>query len=261
MKPRKGAVCFPALLLLISCVCAAQAQNQPVRDPEAISVVEQALGALGGQQSNLQLRTAVIRGTMQGEGEQTTSILLWEDDFGNKLPEFRKEIRSGATVRMFVSGHGSPAHQHDGTVQPLSRQIGLATAAFYLPGVVLARELNNPDYSFRFIRDNSGFIHIRTVWELNPATAAITSQDWFFDATTKMPVRVQSLMPSNHRLGQTKASTVAFSGFRSVSGILVASHFVTQGPDSKSKTITISDVEINGAAIDRTHFELSGSQQ
>ncbi len=234
--------------------------GHPVREPQAMAAVEQALAGLGGKAANLQVRTAVIRGSFQLEGDSATSSFLWEDDLSGKVPEFRKEIHSGDKIQTFVSGHGAPAHTHDGAVRPLSLQIGVSALPFYLPGIVLSRELGNPDYSFQVVNDSSGFIHVRTSLELNAAAASITPQDWYFDATTKMPVRVQYLLPSNHRFGRPKGATLDLSDFRNVSGITIPFRIVTHGLDSKSRTATVADVEVNGA-IDRTHFELSGSQQ
>jgi len=232
-----------------------------VRDPQAISAVEQALAALGGNASSLQVRTAVIRGNLQVEAEQTASTFLWEDDLSGKVPEFRKEIHSGDAVRTFVSGHGLPAHEHNGEAKPLSPQIGIATSPLYLPGVVLARKLHNPDYSFQLVEDNSGFIHVRTSWVLNPATASVTPQDWYFDPTTKIPVWVQYLLPNTEKPGHVKAVSLRFSEFRNVSGIAVPFHIVTQGPDSRIRTATLTDVQVNAAPLNRTDFEVHGGRQ
>src|SRR5258707_1111645 len=92
----------------------ASTAGPPVREPQAIAVVEQAVAALGGADAQQTVRTAVIRGTMQTADSPAASSFLWEDDLSGKVPEFRKEIRSVGSVHIFISGHGEPAHQRNG---------------------------------------------------------------------------------------------------------------------------------------------------
>src|SRR5260370_4790651 len=257
-----------ALMILIS--IAAFGQNVPsgalagtatVREPQAIAVVEQALAALGGHEAHKQVRTTVIKGTTQEWDAQVVSSFLWEDDVSGKVPEFRKEIRSGDTVRTFVSGHGTPAHLHEGRSTQVPLQSALAAPPLHLPGVVLARELGNPSYSFRVIQDSGGgLLHVQAAWKLNPGTISLGAQDWYFDPTTKLPVRVQYLLPDTQKPGHTMAAAIEFSDFRNVSGIGVPFQMRSHGASGGSRLFTVTDAQTNGS-IAASKFEVQGEQQ
>jgi hypothetical protein len=129
---RRTLILCAAVLLSISLMLGQT--SSPVRDPQAVAVVEQALVALGGKASHAQVRTAIMHGTQQVQGSQSGSF-VWEDDLSGSVPEFRKEIRNGDSVRTFTSGHGSPARRReDDAVKKLAVQVSWAVPPLYLPG-------------------------------------------------------------------------------------------------------------------------------
>ncbi len=236
--------------------------SQPVRDPQAIVVVEQAMAALGGHEAHRGVRSVAIKGTMQEPDSQAASSFLWEDDFTGKTPEFRKEVRSGNSVRTFVSGHGTPAHIQEGKVRQMPAQAAWAAPPFYLPGIVLARELKNQSYSFRLIQSagDGPLIHVRVSWELNSVTASLGAQDWYFDPGNSLPVRVQYMLPSTAKPGYLKSAAIEFSDFRSNAGIAVPFHMTNYGVDGKARSFIITEVQTN-ATFGASHFEAQGGQR
>ena len=238
----------------------ASAAGSTVRDPQAIALVEQALAALGGADAQQTVRTAVIRGTMQTADSPDASSFLWEDDLSGKVPEFRKEIRSGNSVHVFISGHGEPAHQKNGRLRKLARQVALAVPPLYLPGVILAGQLRDQSRSFQFVNDNSGFSHVRTAWNFGSATAFNYPQDWYLDPSTKLPVRVQYMVPSTQMLGHMEPASMDFSDFRVISGIAVPFKIIGHGAGQQARTFAVTSVQTN-TIIGPTHFELNGGQQ
>ncbi len=206
------------------------------------------------------MRTTVLHGTMQLAGSTTMSSFLWEDDLSGNVPEFRKEIRSGNSMRVFVSGHGMPAQQRNDRQKQLSQQIVLAAPPLYLPGVVLARQLKDQGCSFRLINEDSDLIHIRISWDINSTTSFSSPQDWYLDPGTKLPVRVRYLPPSTQQLGHVDPASMDFSDFRVISGIAVPFKIVGHGSDQQRRTFVVTDAQTN-SKIDPTHFETTRGQQ
>jgi len=234
----------------------------PRRDPQAIAAVEQALDALGNKTAYLYVHTIVIRGNIQTVDGQAISSFLWEDDLSGKIPEFRKEIRSGNSVALLVSGHGTPSQHRDGRQRQLPVQVALALPPFYVPGVVLTRQLNNPTYSFQLVDDADGLIHVRTSWQLNLGTASVSVQDWYFSTNTKLPVRVQYVLPNSEKPSQLKPVFLEFSDFRTVtaSGIAIPFSMIGHGVNQQIRKFAVTEAQIN-TPIDSNHFEMNGGQQ
>lgn len=259
-----------ALLALSLLPVAARAQNfkfnpsgggPPVRDPEAIAILERVLIVLGGKDAQLQLRTASANGIVETADSQQPGSFAWEDDFTGAKPEFRKELHVGESVRVFASGHGHPAESHNGNTHSLLQHTALASPPLYLPGFVLAKALQYPHMSVRLIHDNdSALIHVETSWDLNAVTAFITPQHWYFDPNTFLPVSVKYRVPDVSNAANARAASLEFDDFRSVSGLLMPFHLVSRGPDGRTRTFTVSAAETNGPT-DPRHFEVNGGGQ
>jgi hypothetical protein len=240
--------------------CNALAGGPAVRDPQAVAVMESALAALCGKDAHATLRTAVIRGNMQSAEGKAVSAFLWEDDLSGKMPEFRKETGAGDSAQVLVSGHGAPAQQRGGAPKRLPWQAALALPPLYLPGVVLARQLNNPSYSLRWVGTGNGLNHVRVCWGLNAATAAVSIQDWYFDPGASLPVRVEYVLPNTEQPGQTKPASLEFSDFRAVSGVALPFSLVARSASQQIHRFAVADAQIN-IPIDAAHFELPGRQR
>lgn len=262
-----GAV--PWMLILAYCVATAQdrpnfdrsASGPPVRDPQAIAAVERVLTALGGQAAQLQIRTTSLQGTVETANSAVPGSFLWEDDLSGPKPEFRKELHFGSSTRIFVSGHGSPVASHDGVRRSLMQHTALASPPFYLPGVVLATALRYPHVSIRLIHDDrSPLIHVLTSWDLNPLTAFITPQDWYFDPGTLLPVRVEYRVPNTENASKAEPASLEFSDFRSISGIGVPFRVVSHGPDGQTRVFTVTSAQTN-IPFSPSYFEVNGGGQ
>ena len=134
---------WPPLLLFLcvlapACVSAQQApsdptstsstpltQSVPVRDPQAVALVQQSLAAMGAQAAstilNAQVQGALVPAT---NSDVPSGTFSWLDDFSGSTYEFRHELDTAEAVRVEVSGHGSPA----GAIAPIKPlQAGPAT--------------------------------------------------------------------------------------------------------------------------------------
>jgi hypothetical protein len=241
----------------------ASAGGPPARDAEAIAAIEQVLKALGGKQAQLQIRSISIQGTVQTANSPVAGSFVWEDDFTGAKPEFRKELHEGDSVRVFASGHGSPAANHHGAKHPLPEHTAVASPPLYLPGVVLANALRREHISAKLIpqnKDSGGLIHIQTSWDLNAVTAFMTPQDWYFDPNTFLPVRVDYRVPETQNAAKGKAASMEFSDFRNVSGVTIPFHIVSHGPDGRERIFTVTSADTNPVLAPR-RFEANGGGQ
>src|SRR5215470_14257814 len=70
-------LCFFSLAALAQNSSSSQSSVAPIRDPQAVAIIQNALAALGGEDTHIQVRTAVIHGNIERPEGQTSSSFLW----------------------------------------------------------------------------------------------------------------------------------------------------------------------------------------
>lgn len=223
------------------------AQADPVREPGAVAAIELAVAAMGGRTAIGQIRDCVAQGTVQAaEGSSLTSGgFVWK----NAGAEFRYENPGSAGAQVTVSGHGRPASVENGELQRLSGNATAAHIPSHLIAAVLFKELANPTYLITV--DGLGtvgerqVIRVRTVWELNDATASVSPQVWFLDVSTGLPLRVEYRIPEISDALNYLTGAIEFSDFRNVSGVVVPFRITTYTEGDWESTITINSIALN----------------
>lgn len=262
MKRVAQSVPFAALLLLTAFVPVTLAQTQTSsqtvgRDPQAVLVAQTALSAMGGPGVIGQIQNSTVTGTSlsQAEAESETRSFVWTYA-GN---EFRNENDAATGSHVLVSNSGNPQDYREGTWVTSPAALSRTNLPYHIPALVLFSELNNAGYSFALLGTKAlngvNAIHIQTRDDSDTMGRAYTSQDWYFNPSTGLPLRVEFQIPTDQNSKDSLQASIGFSNFRVISGVLVPLQLdIAEGP--ATCTATVSSVAFN-ANVDPNGFKSS----
>jgi hypothetical protein len=245
------------LVLLLSTFGAAQQTISSTRDPQAVALVQAAVNAMGGPNAAQGIRTVVASG-----GTDTAfHSFLWKDDFSGGRHEFRRELTDGTNTRLLVSGHGTPAAAFDNKARKLRKHVAYAIWPLHLPIVMLYDVLQNTNYSLTLgpqaVIGNHTCFQLLAKDESGPVEAALSVQQWYIDATTGIPVRLQHRVADAMAVESYETAKVDYSDFRSVNGVLIPFQLVTSQSGKKTGTVTLTSVVVN-SPISSSDFDIPG---
>jgi len=251
---------LPALVTVLLFTIPAEAQQVPAptqRDVQALAVLQNAVAAMGGTAAVFQVADTVIVGNIQpppGSAAQARTF-KWK----TSGPNFRYEFQSGTTTQVFVSGHGNPANERNGTVKALSPLIALANPPLHFPALVLTSVVTNTDYSVtsggKTTVNGSQAIKVHIFLNTDMLSALVSAQDWYFDAVSGLPLRVEHRLPDNRRPENYVQATEDFADFRVVSGLLVPFKITSYESGSLVAVETITSVSFNNG-LSSTEFDV-----
>ncbi len=229
----------------LACALSTYAQQpsilQPVRDAQAIAIVQQSLVAMGGTAAIGQVQNSVVTGTTVDPTRQqaATESFTWTYA-GN---QFRLADSAATGSHVLVSSSGSPQDFHDGAWFSVSPVMVRTNLAFHIPALVLFGEMQNPGYSFIFIGaatlNGKSATHIQARDDSDTTGHLFTPQDWYFDPVSGLPLRVEYQIPISQNPDDSLRASMDFSNFQAVSGILVPFQLsIAEGPVSFISTVT-----------------------
>lgn len=229
-----------------------QTQNTPPapRDAQALTIVANAVTAMGGQAAFAAIKDVTSTGTCsptQGAGgPPATQTFTWTIDGS----QFRYETKSNGNDYVFVSGHGNPARSINGATRKASPESAREAKPYYLPGLVLAGEWSDAHYGFQFAGTKQLTSGSVIVVEIAPYYGTIRYgeelQTWYFDPASYEPVAVEYYIPGEQAPGIQAKATMTFGSFQRIANGLFPQQVVSQDPVSTS-SCTITSTEINTA--------------
>ena len=218
---------------------------------QAEVVLNSALSAMGGQALWAAISDATVSGTCESAGVDGTnsgaaSPFLWI----NAQDQFRYENGPSDNLTIMLSGHGKPLMVFPTQTQSLTYETAEFQKPFHLPGLVLQSTLNDQNYQLVLVgnENTSGTatIHVRILHRLFHIMQPGSRQDWWFDASTFLPLKVTFKVP-----GQAVESymdvTYTFSGWSAdVSGLMVPHQIlITNEFGADAQTCTVLQLKIN----------------
>lgn len=254
-------------LLFVAPALSSQLSSQQVsaavqRDPQAVSALQQAIAALGGQAAIVSLQNSIAVGTITPASASSwveAGNFKWENDFSGSSYEFRDEFEADGVTKVFASGHGNPAFNNGLQTLARSSYAAQANLPFHLPGIVLLRELSNATCAVQFVEisalSGNSVIHVHTSISGDPAVTALSQQDWYLDAVTSLPRKVTYRIPSQGNALDYQLTTIDFSNYRFVNGVAVPFTLVTSEGDATVSTATITNISFN-VSIASSDFDL-----
>lgn len=221
----------------------------PVQDPQAIAAIQSAIAATGGIAAISAIQSSIAQGTSvvsPDDGSGTTNF-TWT----HSGQDFRYENDATSGNHVFVSNSGNPCDIEAGIVVASAPYVARANLPFHIPALVLFNELNNPNYTLTYVGattlNGTSAIHIQTADNSDSVGQLVTPQDWYFDATTSLPLSVQYRIPSPRDPQIWYPGSITFANFQTVNGVLVPFQLTIQeGPPAVPAAVaTISSVTFN----------------
>lgn len=231
-------------------------QRAPQRDAQAVAVLQRAIAAMGGAAAVGQITDAVVAGSVEpASGSSVNSgSFKWESSGS----EFRYEKQSASSDLVLVSGHGHPARIRNGTATGLLSHTALANTPLHFPALVLAGVIANQGYSITLIGNTSvngapaTKVHIS--FDSDLIHALVTPQDWYFDATTGIPVRVEHRLPDERRAEIYVTAAEEFGNYRIVAGVVMPYKISSYEEGQLLAVETMNSVEFN-TGINPSEFD------
>lgn len=198
-------------------------QPQPVRDAQAITVVQSAITALGGASAAVAISDATVTGTEQdpSDPDATPATFSWQ----TSGVEFSSTVQNSNGTYTEVSGHGAPAQFKNATWVLMSTYVSRAELPFHLPILALYAEIQNPNITFQFVGsgtvEGKAAIHVHVADNSDSMGQLVTAQEWYFDPASYLPVRVEYKWPDKGNPNDSSPGALEFSNYKAVSGVNV----------------------------------------
>jgi hypothetical protein len=226
---------FSVALAVLSCIFAlsgtsvstfgqqATSSPPPVRDAQAVTVVQSAITAMGGAGAVVAITNATITGTEQDSSnpDATPTTFSWQ----TSGVEFSSTVQNSAGTYTEVSGHGAPAQFKNGIWALMLTSIVRAELPFHLPILALYAEIQNPNITFQFVGsgtvEGKPAIHVHVADNSDSMGQMVTGQEWYFDPASYLPVRVEYKWPDKTDLNYSVPGALEFSDYNAVNGVNV----------------------------------------
>jgi hypothetical protein len=242
----------------------------PIRDAGAMTIIQAALNAMGGNAGWSELHRAITTGSYVRNGDTGTIAFTWSDDWTGEARMRRDEGSSnGGPHRLYLQDAGSapPAPSPSSAVAasntvPRPHFDNVPALIAHLPGAALFLALQNPAYAItmatpsRLTPPNTSCVRIRRT----PATTAMRVDDisMCFSADTSLPVSAYVSLPDLFHPNYRLLESIQYDKFQRVDNVLLPRQISITNPAKQTKTITITSASWNPAFTDRT---FSGAAQ
>jgi len=241
---------FFFLLALSTSVCFAQSpasapaqQTAASRDVTAVNIANQAISAMGGTAIG-QINDCLAQGNVQRplDSIAPSASFTWK----NSGAEFRYEQDGRPTI---MTGHGKPAKLNGGKTTRLLANATISDFPAHLAASQLLKRLNDTRYGFAALDDSQAAgrsaARIKTWLNGTSLIQTLTTQIWFIDKATGLPLRVEYTLPDRHNANLQGHFAAELSDWRPVSGVLVPFHITTYLAQLKISDANISTLSFN----------------
>jgi hypothetical protein len=257
-----------SLLFITVCLTSSLAQQPktaaPARDPLALQILQQAVGAVGGLQAidAVQTFSASGRVTVYRTEEGTEGEIVMK---GRGLQEFRVDTHlDGIDEWWFIAKGGGFRKQADGKIRPLIYQEVANIRSFCLPWVQIAQAIRDSEVDVSFLgtatREKRPTLGIRIYaarTHVGPGGigAKLLEKDFYIDSQTFQLVSVDDFSYPMDRIADGIRRRVVFSDYRAVQGTLFPFAISEQvGHRQRLMAIHLNEVQIN-ASVNNHDFE------
>lgn len=244
-----------ALSLAIMFKSAAESQqtaNHAIAHPEtgqeASAILAAAIAAMGGQDAWGSVSDTTATGSCAGSGRADDMQVTFR--WITARDQFCYESDPEHHSAVMLSGHGRPSRAGSGTSIALTNETAELLKPYHLPGQVLLNDLNDRDYYVKVVGRESvqgvNAIHLRVVRYLAQYVEKGSTQDWWLDSSTNLPIKVTYLTPGQ-QIEAYMPTTLIYSSWSAESGRLLVPHQQSTLLESTIllRTCTLSKLEFN----------------
>jgi hypothetical protein len=239
---------------------ATQTGTTPERDPQAIAILNQCLGAVGGASATASIQDFTGSGSITyfWAGQQVSGPATVK---GRGTGEFRLDATLSAGTRSWaVSPMDGSIKDTDGTVTPIpaiqSRNLG----ALSLPQLKVAMALNNSAFSIRYggLTDVDGhkvyLVQLQqvfsTAYDPNGFLGHLTAMDVLLDATSYQIVLIRDIVnPPNHPT-EDVVHEIEFSDYRLTAGFFAPFSITESVNGQRTWALQITAISLNTGLTD-----------
>jgi hypothetical protein len=245
-------------LLSAVCVSAQDSAQQAVKkDSLAASVVDTALTAMGGRSAIASIQDVTITGQSQSsDPNKPDDRLVWKSK-GMSI-RYENTTQDGHSIVVVHRRNGS-RQDSSGKVNAMAHRVSITLFPSHLPGTVLLSLLNSPDCSLSVVDDpnsESNTTHIRSEKQMaQKGFTRLTRQDWYFDRSTGLPVRVEFYLPDMKNQQLDGTATVVYTEWQTVSSILIPRSLQLLYDGNLQSTVTLETPTFN-QGIPASAFQL-----
>jgi len=240
-----------------------QAATTPLpapKDPQAITIIGQAVAAAGGIPAVMTVTDYTASGAVTYHENQDVQGTVTVRGLG--LGDFRQDATLPTGVRSFAIGNGQAAIKNeDGTIRQLAfrYQPSLMRSSVFIPCWQLAAALNDPMFSLTYKgtaqMDGNAVYDIRVQLmppgppDPNGVIAEYFGADFFIDTAT-FQVRMTQDVVIRHF-----ARKIRYSNYKSIDGVLVPFSIEEEINGRPSQSIQLNEIAFNGG-LQESAFDL-----
>ncbi len=238
---------------LILKVVAAQTQAAPPQDPQAISVLQQSVAAMGTTVPSDSTATGTIT-TVAGSLTENGTITILSR--GTNQTSEQILTPHGSTV---VYSQGQASQLAGSTPSLLSNELSLSSQSPDFPLPLLSASLNNSDTAYKYIgleTLNGRSAHHVQIWNSYASTPGLQSltsftvRDVWLDAVSYLPQRLSYVQRAAGGSEPGISVDVFYSNYQNVVGTLYPFSILKSFNGTSSATITIQNVVLNTGLSD-----------
>jgi hypothetical protein len=230
------------------------APTVPTRDPTAIALLQESVGAMAMSAPSDSSATGTIN-VVEGSTNQSGSISIQTRGTGESaeiinLPEEQRSV-------IYSYGEAKEVNGTESVNLPLELILVDQSADFPLP--LLSAILGNTDETFRYIGqetlDGTTVQHI-LVWNSFASKprlqklAPLSTRDVWFDSASHLPVKVAYSRRAGRGAVPAVPVEIDFSGYKNVDGVLYPFQINKSYNGTPWQTITIQNVSFNTGLTD-----------
>jgi hypothetical protein len=219
------------------------------RDQKAIEVLTRSMSSLGGSPVT-SASTGVVTGQVVDPDGSTVRTFKTQYLFSPASISFRKEVTSADGTSIFGSGGGSPGFQpQKGKAQPLRAHVTNQVIPLELPAMILSRALLNSKEKILLVDSGSTSspIHVKIEDESTDVSQSLSTQDWYLDPTTFLPIRVVYKISDVANPFFSIPGTCDYMSFTEINGVLMPLKIWAYEEKVRVAEITFSSVQLNSA--------------
>jgi hypothetical protein len=252
-------VCFG---FFVSPASAQTASTAPTRDPQAVLAIQNSIVAMGGTSAIAAIQDSTVQGTQTYDSmpDRQPVAFTWK----TSGDEYYSTAQDEYGVYSTVTGHGAPAELKNGKWSLRNSHMVSANLPFYMPILVLQAELQNPNYTFQLVGtsvvEGQQAIHVHAVDNSDSVGQLVTSQEWYFDPSSSLPVRLEYKSPSPGNPNYSVPASFEYRNFQVVNGVAVPFQLKIQDWQLHI-TVNVASVSFNSGLPSSTFDPPAGSIQ